>query len=112
MRMLEFAGYMPDLVACRGCACYEAEPMLFYPREGFLSCPDCSGEYGGSPIPLGPGVLTALRHTIYADFEKLFSFRLPPAGLKALAAASERYTLCTLDRGFQTLDFFHGLVPV
>ena len=38
--------------------------------------------------------------------------RLPPAGLKALAAASERYTLCTLDRGFQTLDFFHGLVPV
>ena len=112
MRMLEFAGYMPDLVACRGCACYEAEPMLFYPREGFLSCPDCSGEYGGSPIPLGPGVLTALRHTIYAVFEKLFSFRLPPAGLKALAAASERYTLCTLDRGFQTLDFFHGLVPV
>lgn len=109
MRMLSFAGYMPDLVGCCGCGCYEADPMLFYPREGALCCPDCAREHGGAPLPLGPGVLTALRHTIYADFEKLFSFTLPPAGQKALAAASERYTLCTLDRGFRTLDFFHGL---
>lgn len=109
MRMLELAGYMPDLVACHGCACYTADPMLFYPREGILSCPECAKEPGGAPMALAPGVLTALRHTIYADFEKLFSFQLPPAGLKALAAASERYLLCTLERGFQTLDFFHGL---
>ena len=83
--------------------------MLFYPREGAICCPECAREHGGAPMPLGPGVLTALRHTIYADFEKLFSFTLPPAGQKALAAASERYMLCTLDRSFRTLDFFHGL---
>lgn len=29
MRMLSFAGYMPDLVGCCGCGCYEADPMLF-----------------------------------------------------------------------------------
>lgn len=109
MRMLALAGYMPDLVACQGCGCYEADPMLFYPREGRLACPACGAGRGGAPMPLGRGVLTALRHTIYADFERLFSFTLPEAGQKALAAASERYTLCTLERGFQTLDFFHGL---
>ncbi|WP_411656100.1 DNA repair protein RecO, partial [Anaeromassilibacillus sp. SJQ-1] len=28
MRMLSLAGYMPDLVCCAGCACYEAETMF------------------------------------------------------------------------------------
>ena len=111
MRMLSFAGYMPNLVACCECGRYLADPMYFYPARGELACPDCAPRLGGAPMALPPGVLTALRHTVYADFEKLFSFTLPEAGLRALAAASERYVLCTLDRGFQTLTFFHGLAP-
>ena len=111
MRMLSFAGYMPNLVACSECGRYLADPMYFYPARGELACPDCAPRLGGAPMALPPGVLTALRHTVYADFEKLFSFTLPEAGLHALAAASERYVLCTLDRGFQTLIFFHGLAP-
>ena len=47
MRMLSFAGYMPDLVGCCGCGCYEADPMLFYPREGAICCPECAREHGG-----------------------------------------------------------------
>ena len=49
----------------------------------------------------------ALRHTIYADMEKLFGFSLSASGRKQLAKASEEYTLNTLERGFRTLDFFH-----
>ena len=111
MRMLELSGYMPDLVGCRECGSYEADPMLFFPREGTICCASCAAQEPVGAMALSPGVLTALRHTIYADFEKLFSFSLRPEGLKALAAVSERYTLCTLERGFQTLDFFHGLSP-
>ena len=51
------------------------------------------------------GVTTALRHTIYADFNKVFSFTLPAKDLEALAKASERYLLNTVERGFATLDF-------
>ena len=41
------------------------------------------------------GVTTALRHTIYADFNKVFAFTLPEKDLKTLAKASESYLLNT-----------------
>ena len=59
------------------------------------------------------GVTTALRHTIYADFNKVFSFTLPAKDLEALAKASERYLLNTVERGFATLDFYKQIcVPL
>lgn len=109
MRMLSLAGYMPNLVCCAGCACYEADTMFFLPRSGVLYCGDCARPSGEPAVPLGRGALTGLRHTIYADFEKLFSFRLPPAGLAELERASEQYVFSTLQRGFPTLDFYHQI---
>ncbi len=109
MRSLSLAGFMPDLVGCRGCGLYESQQMWFYPREGVIYCPDC-GRKAALRSPyciLSPGVLMALRHTIYADMEKLFGFSLSASGRKQLAKASEEYTLNTLERGFRTLDFFH-----
>lgn len=108
MRMLALAGYMPDLICCAECACYEADVMFFLPRSGRIFCGDCYHSDGEPAIPLGRGVLTALRHTIYAEFDKLFSFQLPAEGLEQLARASEAYTLCRLERGFTTLDFYHS----
>ena len=109
MRMLSLAGYMPDLVCCRGCACYEADCMYFLPQSGILECADCRAPGPEAAIPLGRGVLTALRHTIYADFDKLFSFQLSGEGQKQLAAASEAYLLHTVQRRFATLDFYHSV---
>lgn len=109
MRMLSLAGYMPDLVCCAGCARYEAETMFFLPRSGVLFCGDCLKPSEEPAVPLGRGALTGLRHTVYADFEKLFFFRLPPAGLAELARASEQYVFSTLQRGFPTLDFYHQI---
>ena len=108
MRMLALAGYMPDLVCCAECACYESDVMYFLPGSGRIFCGGCYRPGVKAAIPLGRGVLTALRHTIYADFEKLFSFQLPEEGLRQLARASEAYTLCRLERGFTTLDFYHS----
>ena len=112
LRLLSLTGYMPNLVGCEECGCYEAEEMLFYPRHGMLLCGDCARgvQKDGGGIPLSQGVLTAMRHIVYVDFEKLFSFSLPEDGLKQLAKASERYLLATLGRGFQTLDFFHQML--
>lgn len=109
MRMLSLAGYMPDLVMCAGCSCYEADRMYFLPRSGKLYCADCYRQYQGSEpaFLLGRGVVTALRHTVYADFEKLFSFQLSLQGLQDLAAASEAYVVHTLSRRFNTLDFYN-----
>jgi DNA repair protein RecO (recombination protein O) len=110
MRFLSLAGYMPNLVYCRECGVYEADCMYFLPLEGGLLCKDCyeQGKTRGG-IAMPRGVTTALRHTVYADFEKLFQFQLSPEGQCTLANAAERYLLGRLDRGFQTLDFYHQM---
>lgn len=109
MRMLSLAGYMPNLVCCANCACYEADEMYFLPRSGVIYCGDCMQPTAEPAVKLSRGALTGLRHTIYADFEKLFSFSLSPRGLSELSHASEQYMLATLQRGFNTLDFYHQI---
>ena len=83
--------------------------MIFLPDSGTLLCSACGGQKRG--IPLDRGMLTALRYTVYADFDKLFAFRLPEAGLWEVARASEAYVLNTLGRSFPTLDFYHQAEP-
>ncbi|HEX3016702.1 MAG TPA: DNA repair protein RecO [Caproicibacter sp.] len=114
MRMMSLAGYMPDLIYCAECKCYEADLMLFLPRSGKIFCSDCyhPQEHAEPAVSLSRGAMTALRHTIYADFDKLFSFRVSPAAERELAEASERYVLETLQRRFNTLEFYHQMVDL
>lgn len=114
MRMMSLAGYMPDLVCCAECGCYEAETMFLLPRSGKILCGGCYRPQGsGEPaLLLHRGAMTALRHTIYADFDKLFSFRVSREAERELSAASEHYVLETLQRGFPTLDFYHQMADV
>jgi len=108
MRLLTITGYMPDLVACRSCGAYEADVMYFEPESAGIICSKCRTEAAGG-YPLSRGALAALRHTVYADFERLFSFSLPEGALTQLCRASERYLLCCLERSFTTLDFYNSL---
>lgn len=114
LRLLTLAGYMPSLVACGDCARYEADSMLFFPSRGDILCPDCTAKReilpaGGVHIP--PGVLAAMRHIIYVELDKLYTFTLSEEGLKRLGQASEDYVKYQLDRTFPALEFYHSLDP-
>ena len=106
MRIMALSGYMPDLVACRACGLYESPAMMFFLRGGMLMCEKCWKNDGAPVRALNPGVLAALRHTIYAPFPKLFSFELSDAGQRALEEVSEAFVTTQLERGFKTLDFY------
>ncbi len=106
MRLASMAGYMPDLRMCRGCGEYCPEKMFFLPRLGVLECADCRNTDGEMAIELNPSVLTALRHTVYADDSKLFSFSLSPQGLETLNCASESYLKYRFEKDFKTLTFY------
>lgn len=112
LRILTMAGYMPDIVACRECGAYEADIMYLESLSGTLLCSDCSiqehPDFAGW-VALSKGALAAMRHAVYADFEKVFSFSLPEDTTKELAKAAESYLLCRLERSFPTLDFFNGI---
>ena len=106
MRIMALSGYLPDLVGCSGCGCYESDPMYFSLKGGVITCSKCRRPDGGPTAVLTPGVLAALRHTVYAPFFKLFSFELSEEGQRLLESASERYVLNQLERSFKTLDFY------
>ena len=106
LRMLSSAGYMPNLVACENCAAYEAETMFFLPQRGIILCDKCFHGANEPYVALPPGVLTAMRHIAYVDFEKLYNFSLPEDALKILNAATESYVVHTLHTVPKTLEFY------
>ncbi len=110
LRMLCLAGYMPNLIYCNECNCYEDEQMCFLPKRGFLVCLSCineNEEYSNERIiNLGMGATTGMRHCIYSKFEKLFSFDLSKNSLELLEMASEEYMVNICEKVLKTLDFY------
>ena len=82
--------------------------MYFLPNIGVLECASCHPKSVGG-IALNPSVLTALRHTIYADDDKLFSFSLPQEGLDLLNVCSENYLKYKFEKDFKTLNFYKAI---
>ena len=109
MRLSCMAGYMPDLLMCSDCGAYTAEAMLFHPQSGAISCASHGHQREGD-ILLGEAALTALRHTVYADFEKLFSFELKEELLAPLSSASERYVAYMTQKDYPTLQFYKSML--
>lgn len=106
MRLLGLNGYMPDLVMCADCSVYEKETMVFIPKTGKLFCDTCAKKSGAIGIYAPISVITALRHTFYADDNKLFSFSLSEGSLNLLNTISESYLSSITEKDYLTLQFF------
>ena len=107
LRAMCLSGYEPDLRGCAVCGAPEPESPLFHLNEGVLCCAACRAEAGeGAAIPLEGGALAAMRHIVYGDPKRLFSFRLEGADLSCLSHVCQRFLTTQLDRGFRTLDFY------
>ncbi|HHV51168.1 MAG TPA: DNA repair protein RecO [Clostridiales bacterium] len=109
LRMICMAGFMPDLVACSSCGVFESEKMFFLPREGCIVCEKCSAGQQWGKMPMTPDLLAAMRHIVYSEFDKCFSFKMSDAGFASLSKCSESFILAQLDRGFKTLDFYNTI---
>ena len=108
MRMLALSGYQPDLVGCSECGRFESDIMYFLPVSGRILCGECGCPQNEPSVQLGRGAMAGLRHTIYAEKNRAFSFSMSQQGAEELTRAAEAYVLSTLGRGFATLDFYHA----
>lgn len=110
MKLMALEGYEPLADACAVCGRPDPEKPMLHLSEGVLHCAGCKSEVGeGTSLPLTGGALAALRHILYGDPKRLFSFRLDQTGLDCLAKVCEGFLRTQLDRGFRTLDFYHEL---
>ena len=109
LKLLALAGYEPLVDACAVCGREPERPMLHL-SQGVLHCDTCREAVGeGISMPLTPGGLAALRHILWGDHKRLFSFRLDPQSLGQLGDLAEAYLAARLERGFRTLDLYKQL---
>ena len=109
-KAMALAGYEPLIDGCDVCGAEPPEEPRFHLREGVLHCAGCRGQVGeGISMPLSLQALSALRHIVYGDPKRLFSFRLEGEPLKQLADGAEAYLYTQLERGFRTLDYYKNM---
>lgn len=106
LRAAALAGYMPNLVACDGCGKFEDDIMYFDVRDGKLLCVECKSQTGGL-IPLDRTILSAMRHIVYSEFSRLYSFTVPEESADKLSEITGKYITVQTDHRFAALDFYN-----
>lgn len=109
LRLMTLSGYQPDLIACRECGCFENDKMYFDIIDASLVCDDCIDESASSYIAIDRSILSAMRHIVFSEFNKLFSFSLTLDKSRYLSNITEKYLCDKTERGYKTLDFLHSI---
>ena len=109
-RLMALAGYEPMADGCALCGAPEPENPMLDVAHGVVHCGKCR-EKGGLSLPLTASGLAALRYVLYGDPRRLYSFSLPPEGLRALNHAADAYVSAQLERSFRTLDYYKTILP-
>lgn len=109
-RLMALAGYEPMADGCALCGAPQPENPMLDVVHGVVHCGKCR-EKGGLSLPLTASGLAALRYALYGDPRRLYSFSLPPEGLRALNHAADAYVSAQLERSFRTLDYYKTILP-
>ena len=109
-RLMALAGYEPMADGCALCGAPQPENPMLDVVHGVVHCGKCR-EKGGLSLPLTASGLAALRYVLYGDPRRLYSFSLPPEGLRALNHAADAYGSAQLERSFRTLDYYKNILP-
>lgn len=104
LRIMCIAGFMPNLIACERCGEYETDTMYFDVEDGLLYCENCISD--SMLLPLEIGIVKALRHIAFSEFEKIYSFKMEERATEDLTYITEKYLLSKLQRNFKTLEFY------
>ncbi len=106
LRLASLSGYMPSLVACAECGEFETEPMYFNHYTGELYCCVCKVN-GTTAYPLE--VISAMRHIVFSETDKLFSLIVSDSSLHLLESVAEKYLTSVLKKDFNTLKFYKSI---
>ena len=127
LRAASMTGYMPNLEGCCVCGASHPEHSYFDIMNGAVVCADCqtsfnrqrmpmdvadANELGERRIicPMSASTLAAVRYAVLSPHKKIFSFALADRDEEQnFARVAEAYLLHHLERGFETLDFYHSV---
>ncbi|OXM15622.1 DNA repair protein RecO [Paenibacillus herberti] len=107
MKILEAAGYGPQLDSCVSCDS-DSGPFRLSPGSGGILCRRCSGRDPGA-LPLEEGVLKLLRLFSAIDMRRLGSIQVKPQTREQLKAALRALMDTHLDIRLKTRGFLDQL---
>lgn len=130
LRAVCYAGFLPRLSGCDVCGKAPLPTYFFDIASGIFLCEECyharekffedeAGRVNEAEsiyvnthviVQISPSVFAAVIYALSAPQERIFSFTLEDDALHDFASLCEKYLLCHLERGFNTLDFYHQLV--
>ena len=108
LRLMALSGFEPLADGCAVCGRPEPEQPMLDVTQGVVHCAGCK-QMGGLSLPLCSGALAALRHVLYGESKRLYSFRLDKPALNQLDHVSEAFIAAQLERGFRTLDYYKSI---
>lgn len=108
LKLMALIGFEPLFDGCAACGETEIQSPVFDLQGGTLACRACAGARG--VVPLTGGALAAIRHVLYGDPKRLYSFSLGEEDQRCFSHAAEAYVRAMLDRDFRTLDFYKSLI--
>ena len=106
LRIATISGYAPSLLGCDSCGKFEDGIMHFKVDDGTLYCGDC---HVVGAFPIDRTMLDAMRHIVYSEFDRLYSFEIPDDAAKRLTDITEKYIVYQSEHKFSTLDFYHSI---
>ena len=108
LRLMALSGFEPLADGCAVCGKKEPERPMLDVVQGVVHCAGCK-QPGGLSLPLTRGSLAALRHALYGDEKRLYSFTLDKSALRQLDHAAEAFVAAQLERSFRTLDYYKSI---
>ena len=108
LRLMALSGFEPLADGCAVCGKKEPERPMLDVVQGVVHCAGCK-QSGGLSLPLTKGSLAALRHALYGDEKRLYSFTLDKNALRQLDHAAEAFVAAQLERSFRTLDYYKSI---
>lgn len=108
MKLMALIGFEPLFDGCAVCGAEELAAPAFDMQGGVLICRSCSPALRA--MPLTPGTVAAIRHVLYGDPRRLYSFSLEEEDQRCFSRAAEEYMRAMLDRDFRTLGFYKSMM--
>lgn len=111
LKIAAIAGYMPNLICCSQCSSTNSSAGFVFLMSGELVCKKCfNGSNDATNIFLSSGVLKAMRHIIYSDISKIYSFTLSNEDILILYKLTQNYLLYKTDLNLSTLKYLTAII--
>lgn len=116
LKAASISGYMPSLVCCSCCSDQDINKPYRFLISGEIICEECFKIEGGASaksFKISSGVLLAMRHIIYSDISKIFSFVLSDeTDIASLSKLASEYFMYKTDLHLPSSTFFSHIISL